>query len=153
MTAQTPEVLFYHLNEHPLERVLPSLLEKTIERGWRAVVKSGDRERLEAIDTLLWTFSDDRFLAHGTMADGNSEHQPIYLTCDDDVPNGAGVMFLIAGASVSSCDGFVRVVHLFDGHDEAALDEARAEWKRASGQGLSCTYWQQDENGRWTKKA
>ena len=27
------EILFYHLQSQPLERVLPALLEKSIERG------------------------------------------------------------------------------------------------------------------------
>ncbi|KFL26848.1 DNA polymerase III subunit chi, partial [Devosia sp. 17-2-E-8] len=30
-----PDVLFYHLENQPLEKVLPLLLEKTVERGWR----------------------------------------------------------------------------------------------------------------------
>ena len=34
------EILFYHLQHQPLERVLPTLLEKTLERGWRAVVQT-----------------------------------------------------------------------------------------------------------------
>ena len=46
-----PEVLFYHLEHQPLERVLPMLLERTMERGWRAVVQVGSAERLEALDT------------------------------------------------------------------------------------------------------
>jgi DNA polymerase-3 subunit chi len=47
------EVLFYHLEHQPLERVLPSLVEKTLERGWRAVVQAGSEERVEALDSLL----------------------------------------------------------------------------------------------------
>ena len=35
------EVLFYHLQSQPLERVLPELLEKCLERKWRAVVQVG----------------------------------------------------------------------------------------------------------------
>jgi hypothetical protein len=42
------EVLFYHLEHQPLERVLPSLVERTLERGWRAVVQAGSEERVEA---------------------------------------------------------------------------------------------------------
>jgi DNA polymerase III subunit chi len=32
------EVLFYHLQGMSLESVLPPLLEKSLERGWRVVV-------------------------------------------------------------------------------------------------------------------
>ena len=70
------EILFYHLEHRPLERVLPELLEKCLERGWRAVVQTAEQERLEALDTQLWTYRDIAFLPHGTAADGAPERQP-----------------------------------------------------------------------------
>ena len=42
---------------------------------------------------------------------------------------------------------------MFDGNDEEALARARADWKKAKESGLAATYWQQDEDGRWQKKA
>ncbi|MGA7117695.1 MAG: DNA polymerase III subunit chi, partial [Hyphomicrobium sp.] len=42
--TEKSEVLFYHLERQPLERVLPGLLEKTLQRGWRAVVQAGSAE-------------------------------------------------------------------------------------------------------------
>ena len=59
------EVLFYHLERQGLEKVLPSLVVKTLERGWRAVVQAGSAERLAAIDLALWTYKEESFLAHG----------------------------------------------------------------------------------------
>ena len=38
------EVLFYHLENQPVERVLPPLLEKSLERGWRVVVQAASEE-------------------------------------------------------------------------------------------------------------
>lgn len=55
------DVFFYHLEQQTLDRVLPSLLEKTLARGWRAVVQVGNEERLEALDQALWTYTDDSF--------------------------------------------------------------------------------------------
>ena len=60
------EVLFYHLQHQPLEAVLPTLLEKTLERGWRAAVQVTTEERMSALDDHLWTFTDESFLPHGT---------------------------------------------------------------------------------------
>jgi DNA polymerase-3 subunit chi len=147
------EVLFYHLERQPLESVLPSLLEKTIARGWRAVVQSGSDERLEALDLALWTYRDDSFLAHGTRKDGTSEHQPIYLTTGPETPNEAGVRFLVDGATVETFQGFVRIVYLFDGNDPDAVQTARAQWSAAKKAGCQVTYWQQVASGRWEKKA
>src|SRR5919205_246230 len=64
------EVWFYHLQGQPLERVLPNLLERSLERGWRIVVQAASDERVEALDAHLWTYRDDAFLPHGTDRDG-----------------------------------------------------------------------------------
>lgn len=153
MANEAAEVLFYHLERQPLEKVLPSLLEKTIERGWRAVVQAGSAERLEALDLALWTYRDESFLAHGTRKDGMSEDQPIYLTTGAETPNGAGVRFLVDGAEAETFEGFVRVVYLFDGNDPGAVATARAQWMAAKKAGCQVTYWQQGSSGRWEKKA
>src|SRR5690606_32265473 len=50
LRAHMTEILFYHLEAQPLERVLPLLIEKSLERGWRVVVETGSEERAEAID-------------------------------------------------------------------------------------------------------
>ena len=147
------EVLFYHLERQPLERVLPSLVEKTLERGWRAVVQAGSEERVEALDTLLWTYREESFLPHGTRRDGNPAMQPVYLTVSEDNPNGATVRFLVDGAAASDLSAYARVVYLFDGRDATALDHARAQWTAAKAAGSEVTYWQQSPEGRWEKRA
>jgi len=146
------DVLFYHLERQPLERVLPQLLEKSGERGWRAVVQATSPERLAALDTLLWTYRDDSFLAHGTAGDGGGADQPVYLTCEDDNPNGADVRFLVDGADCTDLASYKRVVFMFDGHDEAAVTRAREQWKRAYGKGCAVTYWQQNDRGQWENR-
>lgn len=153
MTTPTTEVLFYHLEHQPLERILPSLVERTLERGWRAIVQTGTEERLEAVDLLLWTYREDSFLPHGTKRDGAPTDQPVFLTTSEDNPNDAAVRFLIDGASLATFAGYLRVVLIFDGHDTAAVETARAQWKVAKGQGCTVTYWQQAAGGRWEKKA
>jgi DNA polymerase III subunit chi len=147
------EVLFYHLEHQPLERVLPSLVEKTLERGWRAVVQAGSEERVEALDTLLWTYREESFLPHGTRKDGNSDMQPVYLTASEENPNGATVRFLVDGAEAHELGGYARIVYLFDGRDASALEKAREQWKAAKDTGADVTYWQQSPEGRWEKKA
>ena len=131
------EVLFYQLDRQPLEQVLPSLVEKTLERGWRAVIQSGNEQRLEALDTALWTYRDDSFLPHGTKSDGQADRQPIYLTIEDDNPNNAGVRFLVDGATTTDYGGYVRVVYMFDGRDKDAVAEARNAWRVVKDNGCS----------------
>ena len=146
------ELLFYHLTRRRLEQVLPELLEKTLQRGWRAVVKGGSVERIEALNGVLWTYNRAAFLPHGLKADGFSDRQPIYLTTEEERPNGAQVLFLVDGADTGEAAAYDRVCDLFDGNDDEAVSAARARWKRAKEAGHTLTYWQQSESG-WVKKA
>lgn len=133
--------------------MLPTLVEKTIERGWRAVIQAGTAERVQALDALLWTYREDGFLPHGTAADGASDRQPVFLTDSDANPNAAVVRFFVEGALPASYAGYQRLVFVFDGGDQQALANARSQWKTAKAAGCAVTYWQQDEDGRWEKKA
>jgi DNA polymerase-3 subunit chi len=147
------EVLFYHLENQPLERVIPVLLEKTLERGWKAVVETGSRERAEALDTALWTFRDESFLPHGIAGAETDALQPVLITTETDNPNGANVRFFVDRAVPQSVGGYERIVYLFSGQDPDAVAEARVAWKALSTPDNAVTYWQQDPGGRWVKKA
>jgi DNA polymerase-3 subunit chi len=148
------EVLFYHLHQQPLERVLPTLLEKSLERGWRMVVQAASDERVDALDAHLWTYRDDSFLPHGTYREPEAPSQPILLTVHDTNPNAATVRFLVDGVPLpADISGYQRIVLLFDGADEDTVAQARTHWSSAKAAGHEATYWQPDENGRWQRKA
>jgi DNA polymerase IIIc chi subunit len=68
------EILFYHLVGQRLEQALPQLLEKSLERGWNALVRAGSEERLAVLDEALWTYSEASFLPHGREEEGEPEH-------------------------------------------------------------------------------
>jgi DNA polymerase-3 subunit chi len=146
------EMLFYHLEHQPLERVLPTLLEKSLERGWRVVVQASSEERIEALDAHLWTFRDDSFLPHGTWREAEARSQPILLTVNPDNPNGATVRFLIEGAMIpENAEAYQRIVLIFDGEDSDAVAAARERWRESKAKGFDVTYWQTDGEGRWQR--
>ena len=144
---------FYHLTRRTLEQALPELLEKTLARGWRAVVIAGSEERAEQLTQHLWTYRPDGFLPHGNAKDGHADAQPIWLTARDERPNGAAVLFLADGAESALLDEYERVCDLFDGNDPDAVAAARRRWKKAKDAGHTLTYWQQTDRGGWEKKA
>lgn len=147
------EVLFYHLHRQPIERVLPSLLERSLDRGWRAVVQSSSDERIEALDAHLWTYRDESFLPHGTWREAEAREQPVLLANDARNPNGAQIRFLIDNSPIPpDAASYARIVLMFDGEDEDAVSAARDYWREAKAQGFDVTYWQADEQGRWVKK-
>lgn len=146
------EILFYHLEQQPLERVIPQLLEKSLERGWRVVVETGSAERAEALDRSLWTYRDDSFLPHGRAGGEYDADQPVLIATDNGNANRATVRFYVDRAVPPSGEGYTRIVYIFSGHDPDAVSEARVAWKALSAAN-DTTYWQQESSGRWAKKA
>ena len=151
--SSSTEFYFYHLERRTLDEVLPTLLELSLKRGWRAAVQAASEERVEAIDTLLWTYREESFLPHGTARDGRASSQPVYLTAGDDNPNAAQVRFLVDGAILADASPYLRVAYVFDGRDQAAVARAREVWQEAKARGDAVSYWQQDVDGRWQQKA
>jgi DNA polymerase-3 subunit chi len=147
------DVWFYHLERSRLETVLPELLEKTLARGWKAVVRSPLPERLEQLDGLLWTWRDDAFLAHGLASEPNAEHQPILLSGDETLANGAQALFLIDGAEAGDLAALERCILIFDGGDEEAVKRARGQWQAFKGAGHDVAYWRQSPTKGWERQA
>ena len=153
------EVWFYHLERQSLEQVLPVLLDRAMQRKWRAVVQARDPERVAALDDLLWTWSDEAFLAHGTARDGDPDLQPIWLTADVDDPIGADMRIFIDGASPDdilvdpAAAPKQRAVVMFDGRDPQALDVARGQFRSLKEKGHTLSYWRQSPAGRWEQQA
>ena len=145
------EVLFYHLTRQPLDKALPALLEKCLERKWNVVVQASAPERVSALDDALWTYADESFLPHAAGPDGTQES--IWLTTSDQNPNGAAVRVLVDGAEPPELAPYQRALVMFDGHDQEALDAARAQWKTLKAQGHELTYWKQADDGRWKREA
>ena len=150
------DVWFYHLETQPLDRVLPTLLQRSLDRGWRVCIQATGEDRVKALDTLLWTYDEASFLPHGVATEGHAAKQPVLLTDGKDNPNAARVRFFVDGAEVlPALDGmdYERAVLMFDGADEDAVRDARRQWTVLKTAGHAVTYWQQNEDGRWDKRA
>jgi DNA polymerase III subunit chi len=145
------EIGFYHLRTTPLDRALPRILERALAESHRVVVMAGSAERIGHLDALLWTYDDASFLPHGNARDGNADRQPIWLTTEDENPNGATMLVLLDGASSAHIGEYARCCDIFDGNDEAAVVAARQRWKAAKAAGHQLTYWDQS-NGKWEKR-
>jgi DNA polymerase III subunit chi len=151
------EIWFYHLERSSVEDMLPPLLEKCMERGWRAVIRSKIATNLEAIDTRLWTYKPNTWLPHGKLSGVASEdnQQPILLVpeakANADPVLSAQALFLLDGADWEGVSNTERIFVIFDGRDQDAVAHARNDWRRAREIGLIPAYWRQNEEGKWTR--
>lgn len=147
------DIRFYHMQQKRLEQALPEILSKAHERNLRVVVKAGSRERVEALDTALWTFNPASFLPHGYVHDGFEAEQPVWLTTEEENPNQATMLVLTDGATSDKVGDYALCCEIFDGNDEEAVTAARARWTSYKAGGHELSYFQQDDAGKWQKKS
>lgn len=147
------QIGFYHLLALPLDKALPKLLEKALAAGLKVVVLAGSAERVEHLNGLLWTYSDESWLPHGSVRDGEAAMQPIWLTDRDENPNAAGVLVLCDGIMPARVADYARCLDLFDGNDPEAVQAARERWKTWKAEGHELVYYQQNLNGGWEEKS
>jgi len=146
------EVRFHHLERRRVDQALPSLLETALEDGRRVLVRASSDEMVAALNERLWTYDDASFLPHGAAGDGDPMTQPIFLTSGLGNPNAATMLVRLSDAETSEADdAFDLVVLMFDGRDEAALGQARSEWRRLKDEGRTISYWRESDEGAWER--
>ncbi|RKQ70791.1 DNA polymerase III chi subunit [Litorimonas taeanensis] len=147
-----PDYWFYHLEGSTLEGVLPDLLEKSLSRGWRVLVKLPP-DKQKQFDDHLWTFRDDSFIPHGRDDEPMADWQPVLLSSDIKVATGFDIVFLLDGAEVEISEGVSRVMVMINGRSEQDVSRERGRWKALKAINASLAYYQQNERGRWEKRA
>ena len=137
------EVYFYHLTRRPLEAALSMLLDRSLAAGWRVCVRGTDARRMAWLDEKLWLGPEDGFLPHGLAGGAHDGMQPVLLTSERQEVADRACLMSVDGAEVGAEEvaALERVCVLFDGRDEAALNQARGQWKALTGAGCKAQYW------------
>ena len=97
------------------------------------LVRLADDTQLEQLDDWLWSHGHGSFVPHGTAKDQFPEKQPIYLTCNMEIPNQAKVLFLlnITNHPVADFQNFQEIRILFDQSQPQPSRDFWAECVRA----------------------
>lgn len=130
----------------------------------RALVLADSEERVEFLNTVLWTYNPNAFLPHGSAKDGRANEQPIYLATqipskidkvesDDATSNPFSILFVTDGTMVESSSAYTRIIDIFDGQNEEATANARTRWKSYQAAGHAIAYYKQTAAGGWEKAA
>ena len=152
MSDAKTEIWFYHLERSSLEQVLPGLLEKTLQKGWRALVRVTPAN-VNDIDEMLWTYRADSFLPHGRADAEHPDRQPVLLTESGENLNSAQTLFIVDESELGPTEEFARCFIIFDGRNDQSVQHARNRWRSLKDGGASLQYWKQDEEGRWARSA
>lgn len=147
------EIRFYHLQQDTTTKAIPEILGKALERGMKILLKVPDDARMAFYDDWLWRFKADSFMPHGRDGDPHAEAHPIWISTGDQAPNGATMAMVVEESDMPPLDAFDLICLVFDSENTHRLQRARQLWgELKKTEGLTLTYWQQQENGGWTKK-
>jgi len=147
------QIDFYHLKDADLATPLAMLATKIVASGHKFLILARPIHFVE-ISKSLWVYRPDNFLAHGFDDDEGSEYAPVWLSSHaENNPIKADYVAMCDGFVPPHIDSFARLFHLFDGQNEESVKIARSHWKDWSEQAeLTCRYFAQDEQGKWTQK-
>ena len=143
--------VFYHLTRSSAEETLATILPRALGQGWRVMIRSRDRARLERLDARLWLEPEDGFLPHGLEGGAQDGAQPVLLGQGAAVNAAQGVALIDGAAPLPGEERLDRLWLLFDGNDAQAVQAARGLWTRLTGLGMAAQYWS-EESGRWQMK-
>jgi len=150
------EVWFYHLEKSPVTQVLPDLLDKVVGRGWKAYVhalpaEGHEDDTIAALNSHLWAYAPESFLAHGVEGGAFDERQPVLLGTSGGLANAPDVYLSVAPVDLPDISGLTRCLIVFEGIDDGHVGWARGLWKQLKTEGHSLAYWKQTDEGRWEK--
>jgi len=116
------------------------LIRKAQAANTKLVVLAADQNQLAEIDTLLWTFSEQDFLAHVQAGDELAAQTPIILTadCERPLPHHHALINL----SRQTPDFFARFERMFElvSNDEQDLIAGRERYKYYQQRGYPLTH-------------
>jgi DNA polymerase-3 subunit chi len=139
--------LFYELTQTTISKFLPQLLHKIweSEKNNVLVICQNDAQIAE-LDRLIWTFSSDKFIPHGTKNDADADKQPIFLTNKDNIenPNNAKTLIsLTAEFDINYAKPFDKFIYAFENQCGFEVKELANDF--------TLKYWLQDD-GKWVAK-
>jgi len=145
------QVDFYHLTATPLDRALPQIAAKVVERGDRLLIVSARDDQRAELDRLLWVYRADSFLPHAQLGAGEDALQPILIAPEVRPANEARYIALVDGEWRDAALDFDRAFHFFE---DEFIRPARDAWRALGGRdGVERRYWKQNDGGRWEQAA
>lgn len=159
------EVIFYQLTNAHFEKLLVQLVQKSLNQNWRVEIRFNSTSKLESFDSFLWSFTNDSFLAHGSMEDPFPEKQPILLSLDNmdnssyldentkQSVNGAQVFFCVSGATAPQPENYDKIIIIFYNDQGEEYQKIRQQWRLYKEKQCKLKYWAQQPNGKWEEKA
>ena len=133
------EYSFYSLFPETFIRTIAKLTEKVYTSGSRATIYANEHERLNELDSVLWTFSTNSFVPHGTE---KHDYQHVMLTTNVENANSSSVLILINNfdSDVWQTLSFKKLLFVFDTSLDSHSLTVHDSLKKG---GYNAAYWKQ----------
>jgi len=132
-----PQIDFYVLQEQSIGgrlKLACRIVEKAYRLGHRVYVRTGNSDDTNALDDLLWTFSQNSFIPHQLSAESNSRESPVVIGEHPPAAECSDVVISVADDPVSNFTAYTRIVEIVGCEDdEKASGRNRFRYYREHG--------------------
>ena len=148
------QIIFYSSAPLRVENTLFTLIEKSLEKGYKSLLLFLDKENCSAIDEKLWTYKQNSFLPHSSEDEeiSNEIDIPIYLSTKNENPYKAELLFSIDGFLPDNINNFERLIIIIDVNDKVLLEEYRKYYLDIKKDFEDIVFYKSNDDGKWIEE-
>lgn len=145
------EINFYCIEED-VNLFLFSLLSKLIDNGKKIIVYSESQEKMEKLDSLLWTQKKTSFLPHLIQGEKGDTLTPILISNVKENKNNAN--FLLISNFIDDenfFSNFEKIFYMYSPINSTLINEVENNWNKYKNLGYNLKLLKKDLTGKWTE--
>ena len=148
------QIIFYSSAPLRVENTLFTLIEKSLEKGFKSLLLFLDKENCSAIDEKLWTYKQNSFLPHLSECEeiSNEIDIPIYLTTKNENPYEAELLFSIDGSIPDNINNLERLIIIIDANDKILLEKYKKYYLDINKKFEDIVFYKSDDDGKWIEE-
>jgi DNA polymerase III subunit chi len=145
-------IQFYQLLSSPLSVALTALVNKAVTSGFNICI-TAKLDDISELSDNLWEQGGAVFLPNCRVDAENAEIYPIIFSENPININAAKLLIITNGLEYQPQEqSFERILFVFDGNQAEELSNARNLWKRYRDCEVELSFYEQQENGVWSRK-
>ena len=144
------KIRLYELSEATFDKVAPQLLYKIYDSLEKPIMMLLQNEtQIEFMDKLLWSFSSNKFLPHGTEKQDKEFYQNVLITQNTENLNDADIIISNLLPDQDFLEAFTQQVFIFKLAENQKFLDYFHKIKTENNEELELVYFQQDQKGKW----
>ena len=149
------QISFYQTKEDLMDKTIFTLVEKCYQANSKLLILMQSSQEVEHVNKLLWTFSQKKFIPHGSNIDPLPEKQPIYISDQLENLNEAKILLIINqnlnNLTLDKIENFEKILILYNEENYKIPDvEHFAPLVKANK--ATINHYNQNANGSWLTK-